>query len=258
MQEQEKVWERVKAKLQNKHSVQPTFAVLYGPPGSGKSTILNKIYEQEKTYRLRRDETVHVDVDTIVTSFPSYAPELEAASTTTLKDGVYAKYRQLADVFSQRLLDTSLFHRHSVAWETMGRTVDWTMEELNRIRRLGYHMMVIYPFISSVELLKKRVAERKTQHGASNIEEIWKRSKSNFAKILPFLDQIVIFDNSSSTECVMLELRKEGNKWITKKCPSCACNAELHSNVCISTQTHLRELLGDALADEALQNCFYK
>ena len=257
LQMQEGLWERIKEQLKNKNPVRPIFAVLYGPPGSGKSTILDKIHAEEKTYRLRRDETIHVDVDHIVAAFPSYAPELEAACTTALKDGVYAKYRMQADVFSQRLLDTSLFHHYSVAWETMGRKVDWTTQELDRIRRLGYHMMAIYPFVSSMELLAKRVAERKTQHGASDIEEIWRRSKSNFAKILPFLDQVVIFDNSGPKERVMLELRREGPRWITVQCPSCGCDhAEKHSVACASMQKHLRELLGDTLVDDALKTCF--
>ena len=123
----------------------PKFIITYGPPGSGKTSMLsNAVYNNQ----VNKENTVEVNVDAVISEFDQYKEDLdEVRKLIQLKQDIAAKqaaidahckYRKTGATFSEFILNTALLNRYNVIWETTGNSIQWSIQEIERIRRYGY------------------------------------------------------------------------------------------------------------------------
>lgn len=196
------------------------FFITYGPSGSGKSAIIHKAM---KRFGVDPDTLVKVDVDSILEYMPGFTTAKETiASTQGLSDTMRAsKIQELywstrkergGDDLSDMLLDAALLQNYNIAWETTGANVAWTVKEIKRITKLGYTICILYPIVPTTLLVKRvRERQRKTAQVAADQDQIKKdviKAADNVKRLLPYIDQLLVYDNSGNAgeEKVVLEM----------------------------------------------------
>lgn len=114
----------------------------------------------------------------------------------------YWKYRQTAATFSDFLLNTALLNRYNVIWETTGADISWSVKEIERIRRYGYKIIIVYPFVDT-ENLKERVEKRGWATlrfaDADFVQRVSVNAQKNFANIAAHADEGYIYNNNTAT-----------------------------------------------------------
>lgn len=161
----------------------PFFYIKYGPPASGKGSIMSRVLEKDG---LNEESLVTVDVDAIIQNNADYASERrriekvkDDVKRKKMLQNLYFQFRKQADVISDNVLDAALLKDLDIAWETTGAKVAWTIKEINRIKRHGYVIKIIYPpsqrHYSYIGLFSAR--SRPAKHP---------RCQGRFAKCLPW------------------------------------------------------------------------
>jgi energy-coupling factor transporter ATP-binding protein EcfA2 len=153
----------------------PTFVVAYGPPGSGKSSILEVLSRTlaNEFPSLDASHTIEVNVDRIFQEGP-FGEEYKSARKATESKGplytqrLYMYYRWIADQISDSVLNLALLGRFNILWETTGETIHWTRREISRIKSLNYQVILVLPIVGEDEILArlKRRAEQTGQEAA--------------------------------------------------------------------------------------------
>jgi len=207
------------SQFNEKLSTNPHFYITYGPPASGKATIMEKVLEKHnKTLQT----VVEINVDDIVKSFPSYENKRKKLSRkyssepTKLKKKNQELYmscrRELADNASDTLLDKALLRRHDIVWETNGNSIAWTVKEAVRIRKLGYEVILVYPYVKRSSLIE-RARQRRTQESAPE-EQIIRAAdlaQLHLPKLISYVDRVYIYDNNGKrgAQNLLLEISHE-------------------------------------------------
>lgn len=160
-----------------KRSQKGIFYIKYGPPGSGKADILEKVTEQLKR---NTQSTVDIDVDDIVSRFPDYQEKrqqllsdslLTNFEKSKLTSELYWTTRKKADAISDSLLKTALSFGHDIGFETTGAKIDWTRDNVIPLaRRESYSIFVVYPFVSTPSLIS-RIKTREETTGQKGADE---------------------------------------------------------------------------------------
>jgi len=205
--------------LQDKACNNPHFYITYGPPASGKATIMEKVLEKHgKT----KESVVEINVDDIVKNYNPYKEQRRnlnkrySEHPKDLKNKYQTLYmscrKVLADEASDTLLDKALLRRHDIVWETNGKNIAWTVKEAVRIRKLGYEIVLVYPYVMRGSLVK-RANERKTQESAPAEEIILAAdlAQTHLPKLINYVDCIYIYDNNGDfgEQKLLLEISHE-------------------------------------------------
>lgn len=195
----------VDAALAGKKPQHRYFFIAYGPPGSGKDTVANHAAQR---LRVDPDTLVQVNVDSIVQQHPEY----KRASTEN-RAKLYFQVRSLgADSISDRLLNTCLAMGYNVVWETTGARIAWTVKEVQRIKRQGYRVVVLYPLVETHQLkARAKARERKTGQTAAAPDQVDKdvsAAARNARKLIPYVDSLLVYDNTHNVgeDRVVMEL----------------------------------------------------
>ena len=179
--------------FQGKRAPKKTFFIAYGPPSSGKSSVMVQLLAH---HGVSSSEIIEVNVDAIIN-------KMMATDNVDAKQNqeTYWRLRSRADDISSQILDQALLQDFHVAWETTGRTVGWTIKEIDRIRRLGYRIVLVYPVVHT-ELLLQRMAKRTAQINApeQQVRDIVDRAAKNIVRVSPYLDELYIYDNSEERD----------------------------------------------------------
>jgi len=208
--------EIVKAAFKQKKARRPIFYIKYGPPASGKGSIMAKAIAKDG---LTEQSLITVEVDSIIESNPGYIKqrtELMNNSDTDGKSALYWKYRGEADVISDQILNEALLGDFDIAWETTGGTIAWTIREIKRIQKQGYDVTLVYPLVPA-DVLVQRSLDREANTGQTPAPEtqIRKGVKSainNLSKLLDHVDNVYLYDNSGKfgEEYIVIEVN---NVW---------------------------------------------
>ena len=208
----------------------PKMVILYGPPGSGKSSILKYLKEN-----LKIDLPVKILIDDIVIKTSGYEEitddiinkhaELSAKITSStdkeeldkilnrLLTDVYNKFRRLkgcGDDISNKLLEESLKARKNIIYEGTGRnsSIDWLLNVCDRAKKEKYDVIIIFPFVK-LDILKERVKKRYGKISSSKeprliddnlLTSTFQESHNNFEKIANYYntDRVFVIDNNAT------------------------------------------------------------
>lgn len=190
--------------IKGREPVLPKFIITYGPPGSGKSSMLNHaVYNNKVDVK----NTVEVNVDSIISNFDPYKEDLERVrelmvtnprEARDLAIQIYWKYRQAGNSMSDFILNTALLNRYNVIWETTGNSIQWTIREIERIRRYGYKILLVYPFVD-IEELQRRVSERSKRElrfvDPEYIQRVNIAAQRNFMELAKYVDEAYLYNN---------------------------------------------------------------
>jgi predicted ABC-type ATPase len=226
--------------LKNKtKTVAPTFYIKYGPPASGKGTIMDKVAKIEQK---NINNIVVVEIDTIIQEHEDYKKKrnelLEKLKNNEFNkedinkelSDLYFKYRKnvetpniKGDDISDSITYGAIEEGLDVAWETNGNDIDWTKNVvIPKIKKINndYKIVIAYPLVPLEHLLERahRREEETGQTPANNIEEMTKNAAKNILEMKKIVDTIYIYDNSGKKGEEDLLIKYSKNKAEICKC----------------------------------------
>jgi predicted ABC-type ATPase len=160
---------------------QPHVVVVAGPNGAGKSTAAPDLLRDSL------EVTEFVNADTIATGLSAFRPEMVAISAGRI---MLARMRELAAGGADFAFETTLASRSFAPW-------------LVRLQSRGYHVHLLFLWLSSADLAVDRVAERVRLGGHAVPEMVVRRryraGLNNFLRLYaPLADSWQLFDNSGA------------------------------------------------------------
>lgn len=168
------------ARSRRRKERRPRCLLIAGPNGAGKTTFAREY--------LPNDARVlnFVNADLIASGLSPLRPELAAVAAARL---------MLAEI--DRLVE----RRADFAWESTLSGLGH-VKRIQTMRRLGYHVEIIYLRLASSRLALKRIAARVRQGGHSvpkrDVLRRLSRSWQNFeTRYRPLADAWAVYDNSS-------------------------------------------------------------
>lgn len=197
----------------NKDPVQKLFIITMGPPGSGKSQIVDKILE---SFKVKRNHVIPVLVDDIVEKIPGFQEDYERVANIEDEEKrdkqtekVYFGYRRIADRLSEDILDRALLESYHIVFETTGGNIDWTLRTIQKVREHGYVVLLVYPFVDGQKLLE-RIDERAKRYQLEGktprkpaVERVLKNVKDaqdNFITLSKYVEKSYVYDNNGPME----------------------------------------------------------
>lgn len=199
----------------NKQKEKPVFMFSFGPPASGKSSIIGRMMQK---YHINRDTFVEVGIDSMLESLDAYKmgmAEAERVRHAACAGGgmcqvfiersqaVYHQYRPIVYFFKDALMDMAFRERLNILFETTGKSTRHIDELIERARYEGYQVQLIMPFVSE-ESRHKRLEARNRESSRAMDEDFVRRVASaslrNFAKLLPRVDRAYIYDNEGPAD----------------------------------------------------------
>jgi predicted ABC-type ATPase len=157
----------------------PRCLVVAGPNGAGKTTFARQ-------YLAREGRTVHfINADLIAAGLSPLAPERAAVSAARL---MLAEFDRLTGAREDFAFESTFSGRAYVS-------------RLERLKREGYHLEIVYLRVASPRLLLKRIAARVRQGGhavpKADVLRRYKRSQQNFEAVYrPLADRWAVYENS--------------------------------------------------------------
>lgn len=213
----------------------PIFIITYGPPGSGKTDIVNDIC---KKFGITKNRLVNVLVDEVVEKLPGYLNEMKAvAADKGLSDDekqaeltkVYFKYRrENGDYLSENILHRAFVGKYNVVWETTGDSIDWALKTIQDARQEGYMILLVYPYVSEEKLLDR--VKKRAQSGSNprkpDSERVKKNilsAQRNFKKLSKYVDAAFVYDNNGTPQELGLffEMEKTYRGWCSREDKNC-------------------------------------
>ena len=224
----------------------PTFYIKYGPPSSGKGTIMDKVAQKEQK---DVNNIVIVEIDTIIQEHEDYKKkrnellekikDKESNKEDINKEltDLYFKYRKnvespniKGDDISDAITYGAIEEGLDVSWETNGHDIDWTKNVMiPKIKKINnkYKIVIVYPLVPLKLLLERaRIREETTgQTPANNIEEMAKNAAINLLEMKKIVDTIYIYDNSGNKNEEELLIKYNENK-----AEICNCTNKYNTN----------------------------
>jgi predicted ABC-type ATPase len=198
--------------LAAQRSKPPRFLIIAGPNGSGKSTA----YEQSVVeLRGRAFRIINPDL---------LAKRLQDAESLSADEAGLEAVRRI-----EAWLETSILAGHSVGVETVLSTAKYR-RLVEKAKRLGFEIQLIYVLLESVELNVDRVALRVRRGGHAVPEDkIRSRYETSLAQLGWFFTQsdlALIYDNSGASPRLVGQKNDEGS-WVDVAAPQDLLNALL-------------------------------
>jgi predicted ABC-type ATPase len=162
----------------------PTITVLAGTNGAGKSSIGGARLEASRT--------------------PFYNPDVETQALSAANPGMTLDEANAAAWrIGKERLEAAIAERHSFNFETtLGGTTITRL--LAKAHDSGLRLRIWYCGLSDAELHIARVRARVLRGGhdipATKIRERFDASRNNLCSILPSLDELVLYDNSTESD----------------------------------------------------------
>jgi predicted ABC-type ATPase len=198
--------------LAAQRSKPPRFLIIAGPNGSGKSTA----YEQSVVeLRGRAFRIINPDL---------LAKRLQDAESLSADEAGLEAVRRI-----EAWLETSILAGHSVGVETVLSTAKYR-RLVEKAKRLGFEIQLIYVLLESVELNVDRVALRVRRGGHAvpedKIRSRYERSLAQLGWFFTQSDLALIYDNSGASPRLVGQKNDEGS-WVDVAAPQDLLNALL-------------------------------
>jgi predicted ABC-type ATPase len=167
-------------------SKHPTIAVLAGVNGAGKSSVAGGF--------LQKQGDIFFNPDTIAQQIRDLHPDI----SLTLANAH-------AWQIGKSLLEQAIAGGQDYRFETTlgGRTIAQLLE---KAARSGHRLQVWFCGLASADLHIRRVAARVAHGGhdipVEKIHERWTRSRENLIRLLPLIDHLRVYNNSSEADPV--------------------------------------------------------
>lgn len=242
----EELEQAVSSLFVDKMPYRPTLMLAYGPPGSGKSTMID-VFLRERG--IEPQHTIFLAVDSLVTAFPEYQRDLaqlaprptwstrrsESEVKTALPEwrakrlAIYNQFRVCAGNYAfADALDRALVNRFDIVYETTGANISATPYQIDRARRLGYRTAILYPFVPLAVSIERVLArEQKTgQVGAlpDFIAQAFVRAQENLIPLASEVDEVDLYDNTQPTPVLLFRFRRRytfGSTTVDGECFHC-------------------------------------
>jgi predicted ABC-type ATPase len=190
--------------LAAQRSKPPRFLIIAGPNGSGKSTA----YEQSVVeLRGRAFRIINPDL---------LAKRLQDAESLSADEAGVEAVRRI-----EAWLETSILAGHSVGVETVLSTAKYR-RLVEKAKRLGFEIQLIYVLLESVELNVDRVALRVRRGGHAvpedKIRSRYERSLAQLGWFFTQSDLALIYDNSGASPRLVGQKNDEGS-WVDVAAP---------------------------------------
>lgn len=162
----------------------PIIAVLAGVNGAGKSSVAGGF--------LRKEGDTFFNPDTVAQQIRSLHPDIPL----TLANAH-------AWQIGKSLLEQSIAEKRDYRFETTlgGRTIAQLLE---RAANSGHRIHVWFCGVASPDLHLRRVRSRVARGGhdipEEKIRERWNRSRENLIRLLPLIDHLRVYDNSTEAD----------------------------------------------------------
>ena len=216
----------IRKMFRNKKQQRPVFLVIYGPPGSGKTHIREKVAEQYH-YNLKNN-FLDILQDDMVKEIPDYRDDMRILNDKrdlyktpsgglndtyyNMSEKVYKKYRNVIKQMKGIFIDNAFRQRLNIAYETTGKKrrrqsgatlFDYTVtlfDYMSEAKALGYEIVLIYPYVTRENLLSRLEKRNRIQQRVvkpSKLQgEFIPNAKLNFMYYAKFADRAYIFDNN--------------------------------------------------------------
>jgi len=155
-----------------KSNEQPYLLILYGPPASGKTTILPKILDNfglDKNYIYLSDDKFSYDTVQYKEMRKTDLTELQDLSAEELDDHPiikhlqeeYNKIRKKAKQLLYMFMGLAFMYKYNVILEMTGVGLDWYMSTvIDEFYHYKYDIYLMYPFTTNEDLLYRRSIKR--------------------------------------------------------------------------------------------------
>jgi adenylate kinase family enzyme len=183
--------------------------IMFGPPGSGKSTNLANYVKQH----FPRRKVEQLNVDDFVYNNSDYKAEVAQLSEQQKKDkkvmrSLFGKYKDDMHTLFRRTVYARMDAKKNVAVDVAGRNVQWFRSFLEPARKHNFEVHIVYPFVTSVNDLMHRIYTRFEKTGqtpiSKNLVEVALNSAPGNLRVLvsmfyDHLQRIVIIDTETSS-----------------------------------------------------------
>jgi predicted ABC-type ATPase len=105
------------------------------------------------------------------------------------------------DALCDSILDSALLNHYNITWETDEHSLEWTVKEIDRIKRMGYVIVLFYPWVGKAGVLRQRITASNEQKPPGHnriIKQNMEKADANIERLSAYLDYIYIFDNSGA------------------------------------------------------------
>jgi predicted ABC-type ATPase len=213
----------------------PKLIITYGPPASGKGYITEHLLMTQ--LKLTHASTIEINIDSIVSKLSGYIKEVQNciqyySSVKYTKDikmeqmkkcsDIYNKYRfnalpnstETADDSTKKILLTALDKKLNIIYETTGNSITWTIDPvIHEAKKNNYEIIIIYPIVDN-EIIKRRLLSRAKKEGRylspSIVNEMVEKSQKNIKDLLPYCNEILVYDNNCTPKLIADIYNKAG------------------------------------------------
>lgn len=163
------------------------------------------------------------------------------------------------------MLNAALLQGYNVTWETTGFKVAWTIREIQRVKKLGYTIVVLFPLVSPSVLLERTLSRQEKTGQISAYDDLddastrYEKGVDNITPLLSYIDYLLVYNNQGEKGKEKLVLKMEnvynwteeknfpGPGWTIKADCNCSEIAQMQS------QTKLGHFLQKICSDSCQQ-----
>jgi predicted kinase len=192
--------------LKGRVPVRPIFLLSFGPMGSGKSTRVRELVEDQG---LDYGQFVPLMLDTVIESDPDYQAACERVvaevsdrvERSEQLQEVYFRFRRDSAVLSEALLSLCVRSRLNLVFESTGSdsSLRWALYMLRRMGEVGYETWIFYPYVIDSLLRERCDARAKRTHRwipHQVVDECSRMAQANFPILAGHADRVWVVDNN--------------------------------------------------------------
>jgi predicted ABC-type ATPase len=185
--------------------VNPILLILYGPSGTGKSTILPYVTKKMNI----NDNYLFLSTDDLIMNTVQYN-ELRKTdiSNKTFLEESYHKIRERVKHIRYMLMGLSIMFKYNVVMEFTGTGFKWYIENMvTNYKYSGYRVELCYPLITNIQELIDRINKRGQYEFRfvpdKLVEKSYKMSIINFIDMMKgkydnIINRIVVYDDKNN------------------------------------------------------------